>query len=33
MKIYFIRHGEAMDDVENRYGGWADFPLSPKGVE
>jgi len=22
-----------MDDVENRYGGWADYPLSPKGVE
>ena len=33
MKVYFIRHGEAMDDVENRYGGWADYPLSPKGVE
>lgn len=33
MKIYFIRHGEAMDDIEDRYGGWADFPLSSKGVE
>lgn len=33
MKIYFIRHGEAMDDVENRYGGWADYPPSPKGIE
>jgi len=33
MKIYFIRHGEAMDDVEDRYGGWADPSLSPKGVE
>lgn len=33
MKILFIRHGEAMDDVENRYGGWADYPLSPKGRE
>lgn len=33
MKIYFIRHGEALDDVENRYGGWADYSLSPKGVE
>jgi len=33
MKIYFIRHGEAIDDVEDRYGGWADFPLSSRGVE
>ena len=32
MKILFIRHGEAVDDVENRYGGWADYPLSPKGI-
>lgn len=33
MKILFIRHGEAVDDVENRYGGWADYPLSPKGLK
>ncbi len=33
MKIYFIRHGEAVDDVENCYGGWGDFPLSTKGIE
>ena len=33
MKIYFIRHGEAVDDIENRYGGWADFPLTQKGIE
>jgi broad specificity phosphatase PhoE len=32
MKIYFIRHGEAIDDVESRYGGWADFPLSSVGI-
>lgn len=32
MKILFIRHGEAMDDVEDRYGGWADFSLSLEGV-
>lgn len=31
MKILFIRHGESLDDVENRYGGWADFPLTEKG--
>lgn len=33
MRIYFIRHGESVDDVENRYGGWADFPLTQKGIE
>lgn len=31
MKIYFLRHGEGMDDVEERYGGWGDLPLSEKG--
>ncbi len=31
MKVLFIRHGESEDDVENRYGGWADFPLTDKG--
>lgn len=33
MKIYFVRHGEAMDDIRNEYGGWADAELSPKGIE
>lgn len=33
MRVYFIRHGEAMDDVNNEYGGWADAELSPKGRE
>ena len=33
MKVYFVRHGEAMDDVEDCYGGWADYPLSPKGIK
>ena len=33
MKIYMMRHGEAMDDVENCYGGIADFPLTDKGRE
>ena len=26
-----MRHGEGMDDVENRYGGWGDLLLSEKG--
>lgn len=33
MKIYFIRHGEAMDDVRNEYGGWYDPELAPAGIE
>jgi len=33
MKVYFVRHGEAIDDIEDRYGGWADLDLSPKGVK
>lgn len=26
-----MRHGEGVDDIENRYGGWGDLPLSEKG--
>lgn len=26
-----MRHGESIDDLENRFGGWADFPLTEKG--
>lgn len=33
MKIYFVRHGEAMDDIRGEYGGWADAELSPKGED
>lgn len=32
IKITFFRHGEAMDDIFNVYGGWFDPELSPKGV-
>lgn len=31
MWITFLRHGESTDDLENRFGGWADFPLTKKG--
>lgn len=31
MKIYLLRHGEAQDDAEDRYGGIADYPLTPAG--
>lgn len=32
MIIYFVRHGESVDDIEDRYGGWADYPLTKKGL-
>lgn len=31
-RIYFTRHGEAMDDLFDMYGGWADPDLSARGV-
>ena len=31
--IYLVRHGEATDDVEDRYGGWNDDPLTGRGRE
>jgi len=31
MKVVFLRHGEGIDDVEDRYGGWGDLSLSDKG--
>lgn len=33
MKILFVRHGESVDDIEDRYGGWADFDLTEKGKQ
>lgn len=33
MKILFVRHGESTDDLDNQYGGWADFDLTEKGQE
>ncbi|MCA9386096.1 histidine phosphatase family protein, partial [Candidatus Dojkabacteria bacterium] len=33
MQILFIRHGESTDDLTDQLGGWADFPLTPKGIE
>ena len=31
MKVLFVRHGQSVDDIEKRYGGWTDYPLTPKG--
>lgn len=33
MRIYIARHGESLDDIEDCYGGIADFPLTDKGRE
>lgn len=33
MKILFVRHGESVDDIEDRYGGSADFDLTGRGKE
>ena len=31
MTIYLVRHGESVDDIEDCYGGIADFPLTEAG--
>lgn len=31
IKLFLMRHGESTDDIDNQYGGWADFPLTEKG--
>lgn len=33
MKLYIVRHGESLDDIEDCYGGVADFPLTDNGRE
>lgn len=33
MRICMMRHGEALDDIEDCYGGIADFPLTDRGRE
>ena len=33
MKIYLIRHSESIDDIENCYGGIADFALTENGKD
>ena len=32
-KIVLLRHGESQWNMENRFTGWADVDLSPKGME
>lgn len=33
MKLYVIRHGESESNLHGTYTGWADVPLTAKGVE
>lgn len=33
MKLVLIRHGESQWNLENRFTGWKDVDLSPKGME
>src|SRR3989338_11266707 len=32
-KLVLVRHGESQWNLENRFTGWVDVPLSPKGEE
>ncbi len=32
-QVVFIRHGESQWNRENRFTGWVDVPLSPKGEQ
>lgn len=32
-KVVFLRHGESIWNKENRFTGWTDVTLTPKGVE
>jgi 2,3-bisphosphoglycerate-dependent phosphoglycerate mutase len=32
-KVVLLRHGESQWNQENRFTGWTDVPLAPKGVE
>ena len=32
-KMVLIRHGESQWNLENRFTGWIDVPLSPKGEQ
>ena len=33
MKIYFVRHGESVNNITGRYTGWMDIDLTDKGRE
>jgi len=33
IKVVLLRHGESVWNKENRFTGWTDVPLSPKGID
>lgn len=33
MFLYFVRHGESVNNLSKKWTGWADVPLSPKGEQ
>jgi 2,3-bisphosphoglycerate-dependent phosphoglycerate mutase len=33
MKLVLLRHGESLWNLENRFTGWTDVDLSPRGVQ
>lgn len=33
MKLYLVRHGESVNNLEGRLTGWMDIDLTPKGVQ
>ena len=32
-KVVLLRHGESVWNMENRFTGWTDVDLTPRGVE
>lgn len=30
--LYLVRHGESIDNLEKKYAGWSDKPLTEKGI-
>jgi 2,3-bisphosphoglycerate-dependent phosphoglycerate mutase len=33
IKLILLRHGESIWNLENRFTGWTDVDLTPKGIE
>ena len=33
IKLVIVRHGQSMSNLENKFTGWTDVPLSEKGIE
>ena len=33
IKLVLVRHGQSLWNLENRFTGWTDVPLSKKGIK